>query len=59
MGFVCEESKCMACFSCVNICPKDCLLMKKNQYGNIVPYVNTNECINCNLCKKTCPVNIQ
>lgn len=31
--------------------------MKKNKYGNLIPYVNTDECINCNLCKRTCPVN--
>ena len=57
MGFVCEESKCAACFACINICPKGCLSMRQNKYGNIVPYVNTDDCINCNLCKRICPVN--
>ncbi len=52
---ICERKKCTGCFACVNICPKGCIHMEENEFGEIYPKIDEEKCIHCNLCKKTCP----
>lgn len=54
---ICEESKCLGCFSCYNSCPKGCIEMVENKYDCLIPKINKDKCIECNLCVKKCPVN--
>lgn len=52
---ICEKNKCTGCFACYNICPKNAITMREDEFGYIYPHINKEKCINCNLCKKICP----
>ena len=54
---ICEYNKCTGCAACVNICPKHCITMQKDQWGESHPVVDESLCIECGLCKKVCPNN--
>lgn len=47
---------CTGCYSCVNICPKDCITMKQAETGFFIPEISQSMCINCGQCEKACPV---
>ncbi|MDK0927600.1 Coenzyme F420 hydrogenase/dehydrogenase, beta subunit C-terminal domain [Clostridium perfringens] len=49
-----EKNKCCGCSACVNICPKNAILMKKDKEGFLYPIVDLKKCINCNLCEEVC-----
>ena len=51
-----EKKNCCGCFSCYNVCPKNCINMVVDNDGFIYPHVNEHFCINCNLCNKVCPM---
>lgn len=53
---ICHKEKCTGCFACVNICPKNCISMQENEFGEIYPEIDEEKCVHCNMCKKTCPV---
>ena len=57
MNNICEENRCTGCFTCYNVCPKGCITMCENEMGCIVPKINTEECLQCSLCVKSCPQN--
>ena len=57
MKSICKNNECTACYACINVCPKQCISMHKDTYGNLQPKIDENKCINCNLCVKTCPNN--
>lgn len=50
-----EKTKCTGCFSCYNVCPKECIIMKEDDEGFIYPFVNYEQCVHCDLCISTCP----
>ncbi|WP_440299747.1 Coenzyme F420 hydrogenase/dehydrogenase, beta subunit C-terminal domain [Huintestinicola butyrica] len=50
-----EKTKCTGCFSCVQKCPKKCIDVIKDEEGFLVPAVNMELCIGCDLCEKACP----
>lgn len=52
-----DKSKCCGCSSCVNVCPKQCISMHKDEEGFLYPRVNEDSCIDCGLCEKSCPFN--
>ena len=54
---ICNYNKCTGCFACANICPKACISLDEDKYGEIHPVVNQDICIDCKLCQKTCPNN--
>lgn len=54
---ICPHDKCTGCYACANICPKHCITMRDDNYGELHPYVDESECISCNLCAKICPSN--
>ena len=47
--------ECCGCGVCVDSCPKECIKMVRSPYGYLIPSVNMDECIKCNLCNKNCP----
>lgn len=54
---ICVYSKCTGCSACINICPRKCIRLVEDEFGETHPNVDQGQCINCNLCKKTCPNN--
>lgn len=54
---ICTYQKCTGCFACANICPKSCITLKEDKYGEIHPTVDQNLCVDCKMCQKTCPNN--
>lgn len=51
-----DKTNCSGCEACMNICPKNCISMQKDEYDLYYPKVNIEECINCGLCEKVCPI---
>ena len=49
-----QYNNCVGCNTCVQICPKECIIMKNNHEGFWYPYIDENLCINCGLCKERC-----
>lgn len=51
-----EKNKCTGCMSCYNICPKGAIEIVTGKDGFQYPKINQEQCIQCGLCKKVCPV---
>ena len=50
------RDSCTGCFACANACPAKAIAMPENDEGFYYPRVNYQQCINCGLCEKICPV---
>lgn len=51
-----DKVKCNGCSGCYNICPKNCITMEADENGFSYPVIDKSVCINCDLCKKVCPL---
>lgn len=51
-----NKAECTACTACVSSCPKGCIDMTIDEEGFVFPIIDVQKCINCNLCRKICPV---
>ncbi len=51
-----DKTDCCGCFACMNICPKNCISMLPGKEGFLYPSVNMQECVDCGLCEKRCPM---
>ena len=47
---------CTGCSACAMVCPKNCIQMQPDTEGFMHPVTDTESCIECGLCEKTCPV---
>lgn len=47
---------CCGCFSCEQICPKNCITLKPDNEGFFYPVVDESSCIDCGICVKKCPI---
>ena len=54
--YVCSQGMCTACGACRNICPRKCIIYKTDKLEMSSAYIQKEDCINCNLCKKVCPI---
>lgn len=50
------NTDCCGCNACVQICPKQCIVMLEDNEGFLYPKVDSSLCTNCGLCDKVCPV---
>jgi len=50
-----DNKLCTGCATCVGVCPKKNLVMKRNLDGTSIPQ-SINNCSECNLCRDVCPV---
>lgn len=50
-------SECTGCSACHDVCPKDCILMTRPDNSlHIYPLVDSDVCIECGKCMRTCPI---
>lgn len=57
MNIICDLKYCTGCSACMNVCPREAIIMtEKTPLGAIYPSINHEKCIDCKLCIKTCPV---
>lgn len=49
------EDACYGCQACAEICPVSAISMKADKEGFLYPQIDSNICIECNLCEKSCP----
>lgn len=49
-----SKKECCGCSACMNICPKNAISMKTDEYGFTYPKIDNKKCIKCGLCKRTC-----
>lgn len=47
--------ECCGCWACVNVCPKKCISMSRDEEWFYYPVVDHEGCVNCGLCLKVCP----
>lgn len=50
-----EKELCTGCEACASVCPQKCITMNADDFGFLHPSVDEDRCIQCNLCKLTCP----
>lgn len=55
MKTICDSEQCFGCCACYNCCPTSAISIKEDNWGNIIPNIDSNKCIDCGLCKKVCP----
>lgn len=48
------DDKCTGCGACVSACPKECLVLRRNNEGFYYPEWDESKCIECKLCEKSC-----
>lgn len=53
---LCEQEKCVGCFSCMNICPKGAISIGYDRLDKTVPVIDEDKCVDCGLCESVCPV---
>lgn len=51
-----DKSQCCGCWACYNACPKHCIEMVEDNEGFRYPKITVENCIECGLCDKLCPL---
>ncbi len=51
-----DKALCTGCTACMNICPSQCIVMRRDREGFDYPVANPDRCIGCGKCEKVCPV---
>lgn len=51
-----DKTKCCGCSACAQRCPKHCISMLEDSEGFLYPVVKIDDCINCGICERVCPI---
>lgn len=51
-----DKALCCGCTACMNACPVQCIVMRRDREGFDYPVANPDRCIGCGKCEKVCPV---
>ena len=51
-----DKSLCCGCTACMNACPAQCIVMRRDREGFDYPVANSDRCISCGKCETVCPV---
>ena len=51
---VVDRRLCVACGTCVKVCPKEAIAVRKGLYAE----VSLQQCVGCGLCARACPADI-
>lgn len=51
-----DRTACCGCTACVNICPVQCIVMRRDREGFDYPVADSYKCIGCGKCEEVCPV---
>lgn len=49
-----DKKKCCGCGACSFVCPHHAIEMTVDEYGFIYPKIDSQRCVDCELCKKNC-----
>lgn len=47
---------CTGCAACSNVCPRQAIEMRADELGFRYPRIRTAQCVDCGLCRQSCPV---
>ena len=57
MAKLADKDRCTGCTACMNICPKKCIEMRKDENGFAFPEItDSSSCIECDACRLVCPI---
>lgn len=56
MIHITDKTTCCGCGGCVQICPKHCISIQKDDEGFFYPEVSIAQCVDCGLCDSVCPI---
>lgn len=51
-----DKAECCGCTACMNICPMQCIVMRRDREGFDYPMANPDICISCGKCEDVCPM---
>lgn len=52
-----NPARCTGCGACVQACPHDCIVLKRDEEGFAYPVVDDTCCVECGICESVCPAN--
>lgn len=56
MLYLPPKKDCCGCSACGNVCPHNAIKIEPDEEGFLYPRINDDNCINCGLCSRVCPV---
>lgn len=51
-----DKRNCTGCGACVNACPRRIITKEEDDDGFVYPKIKVEDCIECHLCEKSCPM---